>query len=122
VFFRCSGESSVCGAIRSSMSDSLERNNLPAVRDAGRALILLSATVEVLQEGVNRDFGTTFATRTYSVEVTGESKDGRAISMPGPRTFSFDAQFGRERLEENSRLIARDVVERIREFWKKRTD
>lgn len=104
------------------MSDSLERNNLPAVRDAGRALILLSATVEVLQEGVNRDFGTTFATRTYSVEVTGESKDGRAISMPGPRTFSFDAQFGRERLEENSRLIARDVVERIREFWKKRTD
>ncbi len=68
---------------------------------------------------MNRDFGTTFATRTYSVEVSGETKDGQPISMPAPKTFSFDAQFGRERLDENARVIASDVVDKVRAYWNK---
>jgi len=39
--------------------------------------------------------------------------------MPPPRTFSFDAQFGRERLDENVRLISADVVEKVRAYWNK---
>ena len=58
-------------------------------------------------------------TRTYSVDITGESKDGDPISMPPPRQFSFDAQYGRERLEENTRLISNDVLEKIKAYWKK---
>lgn len=81
--------------------------------------MLLSANVEVVQDRVQRDFGTALATRTYSVEVEGEAQDGKPISMPAPKTFSFDAQFGRERLEENARVIASDVVDKVRAYWNK---
>ncbi len=119
VFFRCAGDQSVCGTLRSTMLASLEKGEMPFARDAARANVLLSASVEVLQDRVSRDFGTTFATRTYSVEVSAETKDGQPISMPAPKTFSFDAQFGRERLEENARVIASDVVDKVRAYWNK---
>jgi hypothetical protein len=40
--------------------------------------------------------------------------------MPPATTVSFDASVGRERLEEKSRLVAGDVVERVRAFVKKK--
>ena len=119
VFFRCAGDQSVCGTLRSTMLASLEKGDMPFARDPARANVLLSASVEVLQDRVSRDFGTTFATRTYSVEVSAETKDGQPISMPAPKTFSFDAQFGRERLDENARVIASDVVDKVRAYWNK---
>jgi hypothetical protein len=102
------------------VNQALERNNLPAVRNGDRAAITVTATASVLQDRVNRDFGTVLATRTYSVDLSGESREGDVIAMPPARTFSFDAQFGHDRLEENARLIADDVVDKIRAFWKKR--
>ena len=119
VFFQCAGDQSVCGTLRSTMLASLEKGNMPFARDPARAHVLLSASVEVMQDRANRDFGTTFATRTYSVEVSGETKDGKPISMPAPKTFSFDAQFGRERLDENARVIVSDVVDKVRAYWNK---
>jgi len=119
VFFQCAGDQSVCGTLRSTMLASLEKGNMPFARDPSRANVLLAASVEVLQDRVNRDFGTGFATRTYSVEVNAETKDGKPISMPAPKTFSFDAQFGRERLDENARVIASDVVDKVRAYWNK---
>jgi len=74
-----------------------------------------------LQEKVSQQFGQTFATRTYQIELSGEApKVGEMIAMPPATTVSFDASFGRERLEEKSRLIAGDVVERVRAFVTKK--
>ena len=119
VFFRCAGDQSVCGSLRSTVLAALEKNNMPFARDPSRANVLLTASVEVLQDRVSRDFGTTLATRTYSVEVNGESNDGQPISMPAPKTFSFDAQFGKARLDENAHVIASDVVDKVRAYWSK---
>ena len=102
------------------MDQALERSNMPAVRVADRAAVIVTANASVVQERINRDFGTTLATRTYSVDLTGESREGDSVAMPPTRTFSFDAQFGRDRLEENAKLISDDVVERVRAYWKKR--
>jgi hypothetical protein len=102
------------------VTQALERGNLPAVRTADRAAIIVTANASVLQERVNNDFGTPLAARTYSVDLSADSREGDIVPMPGARTFSFDATFGRDRLDENARLIADDVVERVRTFWKKR--
>lgn len=119
VFFRCEGYPAVCNALRASLLDAFQKHNIQSVRDQGRAAIVLAGNVEVVQEKISRDFGQAMQTRTYTVDVSGETRDGTPISMPAPRTFSFDAQFGRERLDENARLIAGDVVEKIRAFWNK---
>jgi eukaryotic-like serine/threonine-protein kinase len=119
VFFRCEGFPGVCNAVRASLLEGLQKNNLPTARDQNRAAVIVTATVDVVQERVSRDFGTVMQTRTYSVDVSGETRDGTPISMPPPRTFSFDAQFGRERLDENARLIAGDVIDKIKAFWNK---
>jgi serine/threonine-protein kinase len=120
VLFQCSGEAEVCAAVRSALDRALERNNLPSVRNAGRAAIIVTAAASVVQERVSRDFGTPLATRTYSVDVSGETREGDVVAMPAARTFSYDAQFGRARLEENAGLIADEVVERVRAFWARR--
>lgn len=119
IFFRCEGVPAVCNALRASLFEALQKHNLPPVRDESRAAIILTGNVDIVQERVSRDFGTAMQTRTYTVDVSGEAKDGTPISMPAPRTFSFDAQYGRERLDENVRLIAADVVEKIRAYWNK---
>jgi len=118
--FRCAGAGEICAAVQSSVNQALEKDNLPSVRSPDRAAIIVSANAGVVQERVNRDFGTVLATRTYSVDLTAETREGDVVPMPPSRTFSFDAQFGRQRLEENARLIADDVVEKVRAFWKKR--
>jgi hypothetical protein len=37
--------------------------------------------------------------------------------MPAGRSFSFDARVGRERANENARLLASDTIEKVRAFW-----
>jgi hypothetical protein len=110
----------VCGAVRSAVSDALERNNMTAVRNPARALLIVTAMASVVQERVNNDFGTPLATRTFSVDLSAETRDGEVVGMPPSRTFSYDAQYGKDRLDENARLIAGEVVERVRAFAKKR--
>jgi len=60
-------------------------------------------------------------TRTYQIELSGEApKLGDTVSMPPASTVSFDPTVGRERLEEKSRLVASDIVDRVRAYVKKK--
>lgn len=91
------------------------------MRNPERAEVIVKATVTVLDERVDRQFGATFAVRTYSIDVDAETaRSSEGIPMPPPRTFSFDQRLGRERLTENARVLADEVVEQVRAFWKKR--
>jgi serine/threonine protein kinase len=119
VFVQCNGPVEICSPVRSAMADALRKDHMPMAASAGRADVTLAIEVELIEQRVQESFGTTFAPRTFAVDVAGESH-GLLISMPPARTFSFDAQFGRERANENARLIAADAVEKIREFWKNR--
>jgi eukaryotic-like serine/threonine-protein kinase len=119
VFLRCEGFAAICNALRASLLEQFQKHNILPVREPNRAAIVLTGNVEVVQERVSREFGQAMQTRTYTVDVSGETRDGSPVSMPPPRTFSFDAQFGRERLDENARLIASDVTDKIRAFWNK---
>ncbi len=121
VFHRCAGAAEVCAALRAALDQALERESLPGVRDPDRAEILIEANVSVVEDRVDRQFGTTFAVRTYSVDLAGEARRSReSVPMPAPRSFSFDARFGRDRLAENAHLIAESAVEKVRAFLKKR--
>jgi hypothetical protein len=121
VLFRCSGAPDVCASLRSNVNDALDKAGFRVVTSPDRADIAVGAVAGGLQEKVSQQFGQTFATRTYQIELSGEApKVGEMIAMPPATTVSFDASFGRERLEEKSRLIAGDVVERVRAFVTKK--
>jgi hypothetical protein len=116
VFVECRGPSEICSPVRSAMADALRKQRMPMATARMRADVTLAVDVEVIDERVQQNFGTTFATRTYAADVAGESH-GVVVAMPPARTFSFDAQLGRERANENARLIAADAVDRVRAFW-----
>jgi serine/threonine protein kinase len=121
VAFRCAGAPEVCASLRSTVGDALEKAGFRSVVSADRADISITAAAQPVDERVTRQFGTTFATRSYSIELNGDApRFGDAVSMPGPSTVSFDPSFGRERLDEKSRLIASEIVERVRAFIKKK--
>jgi serine/threonine-protein kinase len=121
VAFRCSGASNVCASLRGAISPAFDAQSIVSVQDPGKADILVEARVEVVSERTEQMFGTTFVTRTYSVELTGETRgSSQAVPMPAPRTFSFDARVGQERLDGQMRLIAASAAERLRAFWKGR--
>jgi len=121
VAFRCAGVPEVCASLRSTVADALEKAGFRSVVSADRADISITAAAQPVDEKVTRQFSTTFATRTYSIELNGEAPHlGDAVSMPGASTVSFDPSFGRERLDEKARLIASDIVDRVRAFIKKK--
>ena len=121
VYLQCTGAGEICAALRTSIEQALQKAGLSSVRNPERAEVVMKATVTALDERVDRQFGTTFAVRSYSVDVDAEAaRSSEGIPMPSPKTFSFDQQFGKERLNENARVLADDVVEQVRAFWKKR--
>jgi hypothetical protein len=94
---------------------------LSSVRNAARANITVLTRVEVLQQRVDRQFQTTFAVRNYSIEVSAETTStNEAVTMPPTTTLSFDPQFGSERAAEKARLIAGDIVDRIKAFVRRK--
>jgi hypothetical protein len=116
VFLACSGAPEICSPLRAAFQQAAEKDHLPMAAAPARADVVVTANVEVLEQRVTQQFGTTFATRTYSVDLNGES-GALVVPMPPSRTFSFDAQFGRERANENARALAGDAVDKVREFW-----
>jgi serine/threonine-protein kinase len=121
VYLQCVGAAEVCGTVRTTVEQALQKAGLSSVRNPERAEIVMKATVSVVDERVDRQFGTTFAVRTYSIDMDAEAvRTSEGVPMPAPRTFSFDSQFGKERLQENARLIADDAVDQVRAYWKKR--
>jgi hypothetical protein len=119
VFIACNGPQEICSPVRSAIADALGKDHMQLVSGRSRADVTLAVDVEVVEQRVQQSFGTTFAPRTYSVDVSGESH-GFVVSMKPGRTFSFDAQVGRQRANENARLIASDAVDSVRNFWNKR--
>jgi serine/threonine-protein kinase len=121
VLFRCSGAPDVCASLRSTVNEALDKAGFRTVTSVDRADIAVGAVAAPLQDKVSQQFGQTFLTRTYSIELSGEApKLGDAVSMPPSTTVTFDASVGRERLDEKSRLVAGDIIERIRAFIKKK--
>ena len=97
----------------------MEGQTITVVNDASKADILIEARVEVVSERTEQLFGQTFVTRTYSVELSGESRrDSRSVPMPPPTTFSFDARVGQEKLDGQTRVIAAAAAEKVRAYWK----
>jgi len=87
------------------------------VRDPSRADVAIEANVAPVENRVSNDFGTTFAVRTYSIDVSGEAtKLGDAVSMPSSTTLSYDPKFGAERVNEKARLVADGIVEKVKAF------
>jgi serine/threonine-protein kinase len=121
VFFRCSGAPEICGPLRAAVEEALDAGGLPAVRLPARADIAVAAEVEGVQQAVSQQFQTTFAVRTYSIEVSAETtRTDEAVSMPPPSNLSFDPQFGSARVAERARLVAADIVERVKAFAKRK--
>jgi hypothetical protein len=120
VAFRCSGASNVCASLRGAISPAFDAQSIVSVQDPGKADILVEARVEVVSERTEQMFGTTFVTRTYSVELTGETRgSSQTVPMPATTTFSFDARVGQERLDGQMRVVAASAAERVRAFWRK---
>ena len=121
VAFHCSGAPEVCASLRTTVNDALEKAGFRLVSNADRADIAVGAIAGVLDDKASRQFGQNFNTRTYQIELSGEApKFGDTVSMPPTSTVSFDATVGRERLEEKSRLVASDIVDRVRAYVKKK--
>jgi eukaryotic-like serine/threonine-protein kinase len=120
VFVECRGPGEVCGAVRAAFDQTLQRERLAIARTADRADIVLVATVTLVDERRDQQFGQTMAVRTYSMEVLGDApRMERVVPMPAPRTFSFDQRVGAERANENARAMAIDAVRHIRDFQKR---
>jgi hypothetical protein len=121
IAFQCTGAAEVCLPMRSAIEDAAERAGVGVARGTAAPEIVIAADVTILDERQQNQFGTKFVVRTYSVDVSGESRRfDQGVPMPAPKTFTADARFGRERYMENARVVAADAIERVQQFWKKR--
>jgi serine/threonine protein kinase len=120
VHVRCEGLSDACAALRSALQEAFGSADIPT-GGLAEAEILIDVYTEEIDSRSEEQFGTTFVVRTYSIEVTGEvPRFGEDVTMPSPEVFSFDARFGREKLNERSRVVANAVTRRIRDYWSER--
>lgn len=103
------------------MDDALDKAGLPNVRNGSRADVSITANANAVTGQTNRQFGTTFAVMNYSIDVTGEAtKTSEAVSMPPSKQVSFDQQFGSQRATEAARVLASDIVDKIKAFAAKK--
>lgn len=101
------------------MTDALSRHSLRPVGNQGAADVVVSANVTVVDESTEQLFGSTFVTRTYSIEFDGESR-GDLVTMPPAASLTFDAQVGQQRLNEQSRTMSMAAADNVRAFWRTR--
>jgi hypothetical protein len=117
VAFRCVGPNEICSSIRASVEEALQKAGMRALRDPGRADVVVEANVTPVSEHVNSDFGTALAVRTFSIDMIGEApKLGDSVPMPSIPQLSYDPRFGAERVNEKARLVADGVVEKVKAF------
>jgi hypothetical protein len=122
VSFECTGPNEVCGPLRQAIQEAAERQGLVMTRGSNRTVeFVLTAEVAIVDESQQRQFGTNFVVRTYSIDISAEStRFSQDVPMPASKTFSADTRTGRDRLAENARVAAADAIERVQQFWKKR--
>jgi hypothetical protein len=107
--------------VRDAFGSALEREGMPLTSSAPRADIYVVVSATAVDGQVQQQFGTTFVVRNYAISVELEApKMESAPSAPQARTFSADLRVGRERVNENARLVAMDTVQKIRDFWTRR--
>jgi hypothetical protein len=102
------------------MTDALGRHSLRPVGNQGAADVVVSANVAVVDESTEQLFGSTFVTRTYSIEFDGEARGGDLVTMPPSTSLTFDAQVGQQRLNEQSRTMSMAAADNVRAFWRTR--
>ena len=121
VLLRCDGAAEVCTAVRDAFGPALQREKMTVTTSAPRADVYIVVSASALDGSVQQQFGTTFVVRNYSIAVELEApRFDAAPAAPEGRTFSADLRVGKERVNENARLVANDTVEKIREFWTRR--
>jgi hypothetical protein len=121
VLFKCLGAPRMCSALRNAFAEALQKEGLPAGLTPDQADVVIEASVTVLDERTDEQFGTTFVVRTFAIDVGAEApRLGRSVPMPATTSVSFDARFGQERLAEKARTLADDAIARVRNFWRKR--
>jgi serine/threonine-protein kinase len=114
----CEGPANVCAMLGSAVDQELGRHSIRSVNDADVAEILVDAIVTESPPRVQESFGTTFVIRSFTVAFAAEARRlPDSVSMPPPTSFSYDERVGRERLTEQSRLMAAAVVQQVRAFW-----
>ena len=120
VSMSCDGVPDACAAITSALQAELDKRGLPVTQfePSEIEIVVFAEEVEARQE---EQFGTLLVVRTYSIEVTGKAPRFRElVAMPPPETMSFDARFGKEKLNERSRVIASNVSDKIQAYWTKK--
>jgi serine/threonine-protein kinase len=112
----CEGVKDACAVIRVALRDALAQRGMTAARGP-RAEVLVVVQAEEIEARTEEQFGNTFVIRTYSVTMDAEApRFGDSVSLP-PRTFSFDARLGREKLRAEAHVIANAAAERIERYW-----
>lgn len=120
-YVECSGAPEVCGALRTAMVEALQREGVTVTRRTDTADMVLSATAQPGETQAEQQFGTSFVVQSVTIDVSAESPRlaGAEVPMPAPRTFTYDARFGRDRIGDNARLVAGEVADRVMQFWRK---
>ena len=115
----CAGVRDGCAALRFAIIETCRRNGLRMARPA-RSDVHLRLAVEEIEARQEEQFGTTFVLRTYAVEAEGESPHFDDLMTLEPHMFTFDARLGREKMREQTRLFASDVVDALKAYWSNR--
>ncbi len=116
VSVECEGVRDACGEIRTALQQALEKRDMRTGRAAG-ADVRVSVAAEEIEARTEEQFGNTFVIRTYSVTLDAEvPRFGDSVMLP-PRTFSFDARLGRDKLRGEAHVIAASAAERIEKYW-----
>jgi hypothetical protein len=91
-----------------------------SLRRAG-ADVNITAEVTQTDESPQRSFGADFYVRTYAVQLDAEAPrfDSEEIGMPNTPPVRADSRVGADRFNEYARMVAPEVVERVRAFWQK---
>lgn len=114
--FVCDGVRDGCAALRFAVVEECRKLGIPMANRAGGD-VLVRVDVEEVEARNEQQFGTTFVVRTYSIDAGGSSPHFDEELVLPPKMISFDARRGREKLQEESRVIASELVDQVRKYW-----
>jgi len=118
VRFGCEGPAEVCLELQSALDQQLGGASMPSVVDADRANLLVDAVVTAGTPRAQDLFGQRVVVQPYTVAFAGVDRESsERVPLPAPTSFSLDERVGRQRLTEQSRLMAMAVVERLKAYW-----
>lgn len=112
----CDGVRDGCAALRFAIAEECRTQGIPTAR-APQGDVVVQLAVEEIEARSEQQFGTTFVVRTYSIEAGGNSPHFDEELLLQPKMVSFDARLGQEKLQEQSRLIAAELVDQVRKYW-----